>query len=271
MHLRNDSTKVTALILVMMFFLSMPCLAAPLAGTAMETENIELIAGKSLIMDLKGLDVTRISISSPEIADFIEFPRNGKPKQLYIKGNAPGVTNLILWHRDDLVAIYDVVVSYDVSRLKEKLFQVLPEEPDIQVFSANDTITLVGKISNNGNLSRALVMAESFAPKGKVNNLMEVGGTHQVMLEITVAEMSRSLGKELGIDASFFNESGDLGATVLSELGENTGFVGDSIISSAVTSFFRFSKGSATWTGFLNALQEDGMIKILSEPNLIAM
>ncbi len=36
-------------------------------------------------------------------------------------------------------------------------------------------------------------------------------------------------------------------------------------------SFFRFSKGSATWTGFLQALQEDGLVKILSEPNLIAL
>ncbi len=48
-----------------------------------------------------------------------------------------------------------------------------------------------------------MVLAKSYAPEGKVNNLMEVGGTHQIMLEVKVAEMSRSLGKDLGIDVSF--------------------------------------------------------------------
>jgi len=162
-----------------------------------------------------------------------------------------------------------VDVSFDVSRLKEKLYQVLPDETGIQVFSTNNTVTLLGKVSNNTNLSRALVLARAYAAEGKVNNLLEVGGTHQIMLEVTVAEMSRSLGKDLGIDLSFFNEAGDLGAINLGQLGSNTPLGGN--ISSSVNSFFRFSKDSATWTGFIQALQEDGLIKILSEPNLIAL
>ena len=131
-------------------------------------------------------------------------------------------------------------------------------------------ITLLGKVSNNANLSRALVLANAYAPEGKVNNLMEVGGTHQVMLEVTVAEMSRSLGKDLGIDVNFYNESGDLGATVLNQFSSNPPLVSGTL-ASAVNSFFQFSKGSATWNGFIQALQEDGLVKILSEPNLIAL
>jgi pilus assembly protein CpaC len=69
---------------------------------------------------------------------------------------------------------------------------------------------------------------------------------------------------------SFFNQSGDVGAIILNQLGDNTPLV-TGTISSAVNSFFRFSSGSATWTGFIQALQEDGLVKILSEPNLIAL
>ncbi len=76
----------------------------------------------------------RVSIGAPEIADCLVLPTNKKPKEIYIKGIAAGTTNLILWQEDELMAIYDVEVSYDVSRLKEKLYQVLPDEPGIQVF-----------------------------------------------------------------------------------------------------------------------------------------
>ncbi|MDT8380436.1 MAG: type II and III secretion system protein family protein [Desulfotignum sp.] len=261
--------KMMVLFLAVLFFLPVTSPAAGLLESAgMETEKIELIVGKSLILKLGTpfKEKDRISIGSPEIANFEILSTS----EIYIKGLSVGTTNLILWQgqKDRPLAIYDVEVSYDVSRLKEKLYQALPDETDIQVFSTNKTVTLLGKVSNNTNLSRALVLAKAYAAEGAVNNLLEVGGTHQIMLEVTVAEMSRSLGKDLGIDVSFFNESGDLGVINLGQLGVN---VGASSISGAVTSFFQFSKGSATWTGFIQALQEDGLVKILSEPNLIAL
>jgi len=270
MRLFTAPKKLMVLFLAVLFFIPITSSAAGLLESAgMEPEKIELIVGKSLIMKLGTpfKDKDRISIGSDEIANFKILSTN----EIYIKGLSVGTTNLILWQgqKDRPTAIYDVDVSFDVSRLKEKLYQVLPDETGIQVFSTNNTVTLLGKVSNNTNLSRAMVLAKTYAPEGKVNNLLEVGGTHQIMLEVTVAEMSRSLGKDLGIDLSFFNEAGDLGAINLGQLGSNTPLGGN--ISSSVNSFFRFSKDSATWTGFIQALQEDGLIKILSEPNLIAL
>ena len=270
MRLFTAPKKLMVLFLAVLFFIPITSSAAGLLESAgMEPEKIELIVGKSLIMKLGTpfKDKDRISIGSDEIANFKILSTN----EIYIKGLSVGTTNLILWQgqKDRPTAIYDVDVSFDVSRLKEKLYQVLPDETGIQVFSTNNTVTLLGKVSNNTNLSRAMVLAKSYAPEGMVNNLLEVGGTHQIMLEVTVAEMSRSLGKDLGIDLSFFNEAGDLGAINLGQLGSNTPLGGN--ISSSVNSFFRFSKDSATWTGFIQALQEDGLIKILSEPNLIAL
>jgi len=78
-----------------------------------------------------------------------------------------------------LLTIYDLEVAYDTSRLKEKLYQVLPEEKDIHVLATQDSVTLSGRVSNTSNLSQTLALAKAYAPKGQVNNLLDVGGVHQ--------------------------------------------------------------------------------------------
>jgi pilus assembly protein CpaC len=121
-------------------------------------------------------------------------------------------------------------------------------------------------------------LAKAYAPEGKVQNLVEVGGVHQVMLEVRVAEMSRSLTRRLGINI-FYNKGDQFGITTLGGLADLVrpqdaellagplGFV----VSPAVNALFRFDTGSATWTGLIDALKEDGLIKILAEPTLITL
>ncbi len=38
-----------------------------------------------------------------------------------------------------------------------------------------------------------------------------------------------------------------------------------------MNALFRFSNGNSTWTGLIDALQEDGLVKVLAEPTLIAL
>ena len=42
-------------------------------------------------------------------------------------------------------------------------------------------------------------------------------------------------------------------------------------LSQAVNAFFRFNSGSSTWTGLIDALREDGLVKVLAEPTLITL
>ena len=122
------------------------------------------------------------------------------PHQVYVTGKANGVTNLTLWDSDDRVsAIYDLNVSHNIAQLKERLNQILPGERGIQVNTAGDVVTLSGTVSSSGSLSHALAVAEAYAPK-KTVNLLEVAGVQQVMLEIRVAEMQRSMANQLGIN-----------------------------------------------------------------------
>ena len=244
-------------------------------------KKLTLISGKSMIFDLNfdfSVPMKKepvISVGDPEIIEFRILP--GK---LYLKANKVGVTNLILWQEQKLMEIYDIEVKYDISRLKQTLYESLPQEKDIEVKATNDSITLLGKVSNAGNLSKVLAIVESFVPKGskdktkdKINNLLTVGGTHQVMLEVKVAEMSRSVGKKFGVDVAALNAGGDLGMTLLSPLHSSTYSDGilDLTYTDSVNALFRFSHGSTTWTAFIQALQEDGLAKILAEPNLISI
>jgi len=137
--------------------------------------------------------------------------------------------------------------------------------------STNDSLTLSGRISSAASLAQAVNLAQSYAPKGKVNNLLTVGGTHQVMLEVKIAELSRSVGKELGINLGVAFSIGDLSATLISGFaggllpglgdGGSPGFKGGG----------RYTRGDATWLGTFNALKENGLLKIMAEPNLVAL
>jgi pilus assembly protein CpaC len=189
---------------------------------------------------------------------------------VYITGKAAGVTNIILWNEDKLTEVYDLEVSYELSILKEKLYELLPDE-EIRVFSTKDAIIMAGTVSSSSNLSQAVSLAQSFAPEGKVNNLLQVGGVHQVMLEVKVAEMARSTTQRLGLNVNYLNGNqswytmiGDL--TKLSS--EDPGVIE---VTSSINAIGQFTHGNVTWTTFVDALKEDGLAKVLAEPTLIAM
>ncbi|HSF33002.1 MAG TPA: type II and III secretion system protein family protein [Candidatus Tectomicrobia bacterium] len=231
-------------------------------------QKISLVVGKSLVIDTPVL-VKRVSLANPEIAETVVI----SPRQIYLTGKAVGMTNLTLWGADDRVStIFDVTVAPDLSQLKEKLQEILPGE-NIRVNTAHDSITLSGEVSSTANLSQALAVTETFAPK-KVVNLTQVSGVHQVMLEVRVAEMSRSLARRLGFNLSYVGAAGDFGISRIgnlistldiSDLGLNATF------SQNVNALFRFLSGNATVTGFIDALKENGLVKILAEPTLVTL
>jgi pilus assembly protein CpaC len=101
-----------------------------------------------------------------------------------------------------------------------------------------------------------------------------VGGTQQIMLEVKVAEMQKTVINNLGINFGWVNEAGDFGVQLLGALsgvtldratGIDMNFSGDA------AGLFRFHSGSSTWTGIINILKENGMVKVLAEPTLMAL
>lgn len=254
--------KITGLVLLFSFVIFINSNAQNvLIPKTIEPNKIEIISGKSIVMKLPSpvKKKMRLSIGSEEIADCLVLSSN----EIYIKGKTTGVTNMILWQEGDLIAIYDIEVKFDVSRLKEKLYQVLPDEKDLMVTATNNSITMLGKISNSANLSQALAIAGAYAPEGKINNLVTVGGTHQVMLEVKVAEVSRSVGRSLKINLGNISVIDNLAVQLFSNFGTD--------VTSGLDASFLYTRGDAAWEMMINALKENGSIKILAEPNLIAL
>jgi pilus assembly protein CpaC len=258
---------------VLLILLEVQATASSPGLESIEARKINLSSGKSIVLRSDS-PIQRISIANPNIVDYILM----SPHEIYLTAKEAGTTNLMLWRDNRVAAIYDLVVRYDISDLKQRLHEILPEERDLRVMATNDSITLAGKLSNASSMNQALSLAQAYAPEGKIQNLTQVGGVHQVMLEVRISEMSRQITRRLGINFAG-TDGDDLGVSLLGSLGQvvkpsdaalitdNVGFA----ISPAVNALFRFSTGDITWTGFVDALREDGLIKILAEPTLITL
>jgi len=268
-----------AFALIFLCIFSPECRGEELGPVVLEMPRptgLSVAVGKSVTLKT-AIPVKRVSIGAPEVADFVIL----SPTLIHLTGKAPGTTNLALWGNGDILAIYDLEVLIDVTHLKEKLNAVLPDEKNLKVAAAHDSVTLSGTISSASSLSQAVAVAEAYAPKNKIINLVQVAGVHQVMLEVRVAEMSRSLARRLGVNFNYVTGGGNFGVSKLTNLTELVPFTGanlltpnapfGTLVTRTINALFRFETSDAVWSGFLDALKEEGLVKILAEPTLIAM
>ncbi|NRB34543.1 MAG: type II and III secretion system protein family protein [Rhodobacteraceae bacterium] len=197
-----------------------------------------------------------VSIANAGIADISSLSE----RTIYILGKTPGRTTMTLLDPTGrLISNVTISVSTDVSEFKERLNQILPDET-IEVRTANDGIVLSGTVSSVARLSRAMELAERYAP-GRVSNLMSVGGVQQVMLKVRFAEMNRSVAKDLGATLNINGQTSDLAFRL--NTGADTGNFG--------TTFLGFNIGSFELGVTLEALETKGALRTLAEPNLTAL
>src|SRR5512144_2792436 len=186
---------------------------APFAGQLVVPLN------KSQVLKLD-VPYKEVSVGTPEIAEVVPVSQN----TIYVLGRKLGSTSLIFGGEGGRVlAIADLVVGYDTDSLKQKLYEVAPDEP-VEVRTANDALVLSGRVSSADKLQRITALAEQYAPK-KVTNLMTVGGSQQVMLQVRFAEVDRQFLKSLGISEAFIN-GGTTAFTLLSGVGLVNAFSG---------------------------------------------
>jgi pilus assembly protein CpaC len=236
-----------------------------------EAQRLELGVGKSKVVDLP-VAIKRASLASPEVADTVVL----SPKQIYLTGKAVGVTTLTLWKENgELFSVIDITVTPDLTRLREQLHKMLPDEQGVLVTAAHDHIALSGTVSNLVRQSRVLEIAEPYAPK-KVVNLLQVGGAQQVMLEVRVAELERDLIRHMGINLNGVGAGNNFGVTALNNVTSLTGPGGltdpvGQLVTTAVNALVRFQTGDITWTSFIDALKEEDVVKVLAKPTLVAI
>jgi pilus assembly protein CpaC len=247
-------------------------------GEAAAPASLRLALGKSTLMQLPG-PVTYRTVGNPAVLQAMLVA----PQTLYLVGADVGSTNMIIEMRDGKCSVVEVQVGMDPSALQASLRTLMPEERQLQVATAGDTVVLSGTVSDALAVNRAVELASAFvrrplqplgaavAPAGepsatalaqsnlRVVNLLSVSAPQQVMLEVKIAEVSKSLLDRLEAGATLHAASGSWATTLLSNF-----------ISGKASAVFdaRKSNGNAFT---LEAQKEDGLVRILAEPTVMAI
>jgi pilus assembly protein CpaC len=247
---------------------------------------LELIIGKSKLLHISSA-IERISVGNPTIADVTLI----SPSELYLLGKSYGSTNVVIWKKGGATTAIDVNVSIDADRMEKKLLELLPDEKNIRVRPAADSVILTGAVTSaikakyaedianafvrdiNKSLTLPILAGDSKTPAGasmaalstsgggggsaKVVNLLQVSESQQVMLEVIVAEVSKTLLDKLGSSLNIASGSG-LRYSIISNL-----------LSNGAGAISLSADNGNTLT--LDAKREDGLIKVLAEPNIVAI
>lgn len=213
--------------------------------------DLRLSAGKTTLIRLTE-DAARLSVGNPGVADVLLL----NPREIYVLGKGAGTTNLFIWARSGRTTILDVAVGVDVGSLRTKLAEWVPGESEISVDALADTLVLGGRVSDAVKAQRLVQLAEVFSGK-KIVNLLRVDGSQQVMLEVKVAEVSRSFLDKLGFEFNALRGGNNPAFVMLSRFLSGGGG--------------RLSATTPGTSALLDAEVKKGLVKVLAEPTIMAI
>jgi pilus assembly protein CpaC len=259
-------------------------------GEAARPAQLTLHVGKSSLMRLPEA-VQHRSVGNPSVVQAILVA----PDTLYIAGVDVGTTNMIVQGRSGVCSMLDITVAMDPSAVQATLAAALPEERDIKVLTAADTLVLSGTVSDAGAVERAVELATAYVRRPlrplampdkeearpgtvggdtaagmngsgaqglRVINLLTVRAPQQVQLEVKIAEVSKSLLERLEAGATWRFGSGNWGATLLSNF--ITGTAHGTLQGAKIT-------GNSVKGLNLSAEKSDSLVRVLAEPNVTAI
>ncbi|MGC2777966.1 MAG: type II and III secretion system protein family protein [Bradyrhizobium sp.] len=240
-----------------------PAAAAATADGQINARFLALGIGKSVVIDLPR-DIKDVLVADPKIANAVVR----SSQRAYIIGAAVGQTNIVFFDaQGQQIMAYDIAVKRDLNGARAALKQLLPNA-EIQIEGIGDGVVLTGSASSQIEAQQAGELAARLAGGAdKVVNSITVRGRDQVMLKVTVAEVQRSIVKQLGIDLS-----GQLnyGTAVVKFANSNpfTAYGSNLVSNNAISAAFG-STPSVQAT--LRAMENAGVIRTLAEPNLTAI
>ncbi|MCR9122265.1 MAG: type II and III secretion system protein family protein [Phyllobacteriaceae bacterium] len=242
-------------------------------------ERIVLGLDKSLVLDLPA-DAHDILVANPEVADAV----TRTARRIYLFGKSVGETNIFVFDRNgnQLVSL-DLRVERDVAGLDRYLARFIAGS-DIKTEIINDNIVLTGTVQTPQDAAKAAKLAEIFVKGGdatsqdigfffgqlgssQIVNLLEITGGDQVTLKVTVAEIQRSVMKQLGTSLSASGSSGDITFGVLNE--GSYGAHGKPLNGNALNLGASFA--NLNINAQFRAMEEAGVMKTLAEPTLTAV
>jgi pilus assembly protein CpaC len=211
--------------------------------------SIEISLGKSRLYKYPN-PITRISVGDAAIADVMVV----SPNQIYLLGKKVGSTNVFLWHANGSLSTLDVAVGVDAAALQSLLGKLIPSEKNIRATSAGESLALTGQVSDAMKVQQAIQIAQEYTGK-KVLNMMTTDNLPQVLIEVKIAEIDKTVADSLGLQLQGSSFSFNMLNGVTAPLG--------------------FAANAAATVGTTNAWLQaqinSGAIKILAEPNIMAI
>ena len=228
------------------------------ASPSADADQFELPLNKTRPIELDRA-VRDVIIGNPEIADVVVRA----PGQVYLIGRTVGETNVFLVDaKGNLVRKLEVVVQPDGSAVEAAIRQLLPKER-INAKGVGNSVVLSGVASSDGAAAQAQQIARRFVPADEnIVNMITVGSEQQVLIKVKVAEIQKSVLKELG--ASNILDPQNLGPLTLDLATAATG------LSASTFAGVLGISSSDTDTTF-QLLETHGLLRTLAEPNLLAI
>src|SRR5215204_6182732 len=227
---------------------------------------VNVLVGQSKLITFDRA-IERFSVSNPEIAEAVLVASD----QVVVNGKAFGQINFIAWEKgSSRFLVFDVYVRTNLSLIDSQVHALFPKD-DIRLSQANGSVVMSGFVSNPkiATQAEAVVQAAGF----KTVNLLEspVQDLTQVQLMVRVAEVSRNRMRELGTSYGY---QGSAGAGGYLNSGQGPSGIrdvtGGFLNGTLANSLNIFLMGGNT-LAMIRALQQQGALRALAEPNLIAM
>lgn len=262
---------LTAAALPLALLVSAPAAAQTYTDDGIHTGAIEVPKNKSQVVTADR-PIARAMIGNPEIADIVPL----SDRSIYVLGKSMGTTSLTLYDANGRVlSVLDISVGPDVEAFRSQIDRLLPGS-DIDAHISGESMVLTGLASDAVMVDRALQIAQTYAG-GNVVNLIGLGASQQVMVEVRFAEVKREVGQDIGV-SGFGSDAGGPFAAVGAGAGiiPGAGGIGSQLKVGAVNNSFGVFGDTFRMLGldveaYLNALESKGFAKTLAEPTLIAL
>ena len=246
------------------------------------TGQMQLSIGEGQMVSLPR-NVADVWTSNPEVADV----HVTSPRQINLFGKEAGEATVIATAADgSVVYATNVRVAQNISSVNEMLRMAMPES-NITVTSVGQVAVINGTVASPEDAAQAQALVRAVLNPGikegePLNvvpmNRLKTAVPLQVNLKVKIAEVNRSLLKEVGVNL-FSSDStsgfrfgigqGDSEATT--NPGGTGPFTVGSLIAGGTTLGAAGSLFGLDIAGALDLAERDGLVTILAEPNLTAL